>query len=101
MKSVWIYKKGELAYSSRDVNPLVYNAVRGFADIGDRYYSEKLKYIRMGPYTVSVMEGAGEVLIFAIDERERNLDEVYRIYLDAEKNDDRGCRDVSGLTTSF
>lgn len=90
MRVVGIYKGQDLIFSTGEVNPLIYNIIRGFADIGRRLYGEGLSSIKMGLYTVSTVECSENVFAFSIEDGTRGdrslLDRACEAYKEYEAN---------------
>lgn len=68
MRIVGIYREQDLIFSTGEVNPLVYNIIRGFSDIGRKLYGERLVSIRIDPYTVCTAECSENAFAFSIDD---------------------------------
>lgn len=85
MRTVGIYRNQDLVFCTGEVSSLLYNAIRGFADIGKKLYDEKLATIKIGPYIVNIIEHSEEVFVFSISDRKSSiardfLDYVCEVY---------------------
>lgn len=80
---IYIYKKDVLCYSTASLNPLLYNAVKGFIDIASTNYDDCPSSVVYADTTIRILV-RDDIIIFTLNKEEENLEKIYKDYMAGE-----------------